>query len=138
MNGMQLAVPADGTSEELEVVTRTPVASLVAEVACIESFNAENESNGVRLFYHSSSFGDARAIMARGLTTTFLGRGETCVSGGGTLPYVVVGTFDSATEIHAAIMKAGGYREALVIFYSHTALDDAFRANTVRALEAIE
>jgi hypothetical protein len=129
---------ADGTSDQLEVVTHTPVAKLVADVACIESFNAENESNGVRLYFKASSYSDARDIMDSGLTTTFLGGGETCVSGGGTLPYAVVGLYDNATTINAAIVGAGGFKEALVVFYNRDALDDAFRANTVHALEDIE
>ena len=129
---------ADGASEQLEVRARTPVATLVADVACIESFNAENESNGARLYFHPSSYGDARDIMDGGLTTTFLGGGETCVSGGGTLPYAAVGPYDSATKINAAITAAGGYKEVLVAFYNRDALDEAFRANTVRALEDIE
>lgn len=128
----------DGVSQQIEVRARTGVAKLVANIACIESFNAENESTGARLYYHADSYAAARAILDTGLTTTFLGNGETCVPGGGTLPYAVVGPFDSTAKINAAIAAAGGYKEALVVFYNRDDLDAAFRAATTRALDRVE
>jgi hypothetical protein len=114
---------------------RTPVARLEARVACVESFNAESESNGVRLWFHPDSYPAAAEIQESGLSTPFVTGGASCSDG---LPRVVVGQFDNGAEIHAAVIDAGGYEEVVVQFYNRDDLDAAFHANTALALDELD
>ena len=125
----------DGSTTQLEVVVRTPVARLQARIACVESFNAESESNGVRLWFHPDSYPDAAAIQETGLSTPFVSGGGNCSDG---VPRVTVGQFDTAAQIHAAVVDAGGYEEVVVQFYNRDDLDAAFHANTALALDELD
>jgi hypothetical protein len=126
---------ADSTTTSLEVVVRTPARKATLKVACIESFNFENESNGMSLFFHSSSYPTAAGLKSQGLTTMVPAGGAACERDGSNLPYVEVAQFDSAADINAKIMAAGGYVEAEVVFYNYSDLSEAFRAETAASVD---
>ncbi len=111
---------------DLAVKFNVSVVKTNLKVACVESVNSEGESSGVYYFVEHSDFPEYNSIRQTGLTSLYVAK----LNCGAGLTQVSVGEYTKAKDIEDAIVKAGGFVKAGVVFYN----EDLAKAQSQLAL----
>lgn len=126
--------------KDVEITTKTKVAVLAVDVACVEYINSEGESDGGPIpYFYLNSYAQVSALASQGLTSVFL-QNEVCLPAEkvGTLTYVTVPTFATSGYVNGVIEKNGGYKNVKAVFYDSQSLNKNFDGALKSTFESIK
>jgi hypothetical protein len=105
-------------------------------VACHYALDAEGEGSPV-VFFHPDDYAVAARIQESGLQSVRLQPGEVCdhPERGGTLTYAITDLYARASEVHAEVLKSGGYKTLPVAFVNMSSLNESIEKAKSLALQ---